>query len=217
VRLENNHWTCSSDVVELIEWTSKRREHQPAHRSIKCLEGGKYRTLWTAASGGKSYESTTPAPLAIADIAASRAASETTTDIAAKLTRLPFSSKIGSHLSLHPAKETAATGRDEPTATPEIEAGGSDGLFSWNAKTNPVFVILCALCVIVLALMAFYFNKRIHRLQDAIKGTVDFFTCRPYFSADIKKDYAEYIDINNQRIPYAKYHICEEIDECSIY
>ncbi|XP_023712049.1 oligodendrocyte-myelin glycoprotein [Cryptotermes secundus] len=77
VQLANNRWNCNCDVVELMQWTSKRRRQGPAHRPVKCLEGGKYRTLWTAAGGGKSCkESTTAASFVATDMAASLAASE---------------------------------------------------------------------------------------------------------------------------------------------
>lgn len=235
VQLANNRWNCNCDVVELMQWTSKRRRQGPAHRPVKCLEGGKYRTLWTAAGGGKSCkESTTAAPFVATDMAASLAASETTNDrsaslvesetttnIAATLRRLSFSQKITPYLSLHLAKETTVTGGDEPTVTPEIETGDWDGFLSWNANTILVFVILpCTLFVAVfLALMAVnYFTRRwtIHRPRHAIQGKGNCLeNCRyfhPQLTADTIKPHARYININNQRIPYDTYHIYEEID-----
>jgi hypothetical protein len=224
LRLNNNRWTCSCDVVELMQWASKRREHQTGYRPIKCLEGGKYRTLWTAASGGKSCnESTIPTPPVTAGIAASRvasettttdvaaslganetttdvaaslaanetttdvaaslaanetttdvaaslAANETTTDVAASLAANETTTNITAkltrlvpYLSLQVAKETAVTGGDEHTAIPEIETGGSGGLFSRNANTILFSVILLfTLGVAVLALRAFYCTNRTH-------------------------------------------------------
>jgi hypothetical protein len=268
LRLANNRWTCNCEVVELVQWESKRRGRRSAHRPIKCLEGGKYRTLWSAAGGGRSCnESTTPAPLVVsatsaslaanetaddtaasleanetaddtaaslasseaavssavsfalsettADTAVSLAASETTTNIAATLTRLPFSPKIAPYSPLHPAEETAVTGGDEPTATPEIETGDSDGLFSWNTNTILVFLILpCTLGVaIFLALMAANYctkRRKIHHPRHAIQGEDE--RLDPQLTADIAKQYAGYININSQGIPYDTYHIYEEID-----
>jgi hypothetical protein len=232
LHLANNRWTCSCDVVELMQWASERRGYQSAHRPIKCLEGGKYRTLWTAAGGGISCsESTTLAPLVASHIAASLATSETTidtatslatsettTDIAATLTRLPFSPKIA---SLHLAIETAVTDGDEPTATPEIETRDWDGLFSWNANTILVFLILpCTLGVAVFfALIAvncvtkrWKIHRPPHTIKDKKNRLADFFSLDPQLTPYITNQSARYVNINKQGIPYDTYHIYEEID-----
>jgi hypothetical protein len=213
LQLDNNRWACSCDVIELMQWTNKSRGHLPAHRPIKCLQGGKYRTLWTAAGKGISCkESTTPTLLVTTDIAATLAASETTndisaslaanetiTDIAATLTRLPFSTKTAPYSSLHLAKETTVMGGDEPTATQEKETGYWDGMFSWISNT---------LCVaIFLAFMAVYYcikTWKIHCPRDAIQGKdnrpADYLPLHRQPTADITKQYAGYINKNNEEI-----------------
>jgi hypothetical protein len=206
LQLANNRWACSCNVIELMQWTNKRRGQLPAHRPIKCLQGGKYTPLWTAAGKGISCkESTTPTILVTTDIAATLAASETTTDIVATLMKLPFSTKIASYSSLHLAKETSVMGGDEPTATQEIETGDWDGLFSRNSNTILVFLILpCTLGVaIFLALMA---------VNYCTNRPADYLSLHRQPTADIRKQYAGYIKKNNEEIPYDTYHIYDEID-----
>jgi hypothetical protein len=230
LELANNRWTCNCDTVEVMQRARKRRGHHPAHRPVKCLGGGgQYRTLWTAASDGRSCNgSTTPAPLVVSeatnDTAASLVASEATTDIAATQTRLPFSLQIAPYSSLRMVIETAVKGGDEHTATPEIETGGWVGLFSWNSNTILVFLILpCTLGVAVFsALVAVnYFTKKwkISRprrdTQSKNKNLAAFFSNEPLLdpqlTADLTKQHAGYVSIDNQLIPYDACHIYEEI------
>ena len=52
MELNNNRWTCNCDIVEVMQWAETRREQQPAHKPVKCLEEGQqYRTLCTMAGG----------------------------------------------------------------------------------------------------------------------------------------------------------------------
>jgi len=54
LELNNNPWRCNCDLVEVMQWAELRREQQPAHKPVKCLEGQQYRTLWTMAGGNRS-------------------------------------------------------------------------------------------------------------------------------------------------------------------
>jgi len=68
LELNNNHWTCNCDIIEVIQWAESRREQQPDHNPVKCLEGQQYRILWARASGNKSCrESKTTEPVVVRD------------------------------------------------------------------------------------------------------------------------------------------------------
>ena len=54
LELNNNPWSCNCDIAEVIQWAESRREQQPAHKPVKCLERQQYRTLWTMAGGNRS-------------------------------------------------------------------------------------------------------------------------------------------------------------------
>jgi hypothetical protein len=54
LELNNNRWTCNCDLVEVMQWAESRREQQPAHKPVNCLEGQQYRKIWTMAGGNRS-------------------------------------------------------------------------------------------------------------------------------------------------------------------
>jgi hypothetical protein len=69
LEINNNPWRCTCDIVEVLKWAESRREQQPAHKPVKCLEGQQYRTLWTMAGGNRSCteSKTTEMPRAVRD------------------------------------------------------------------------------------------------------------------------------------------------------
>jgi hypothetical protein len=57
LNLENNRLKCDCDLVDVLNWLSDRRKSrglEGEHRPVKCVEGGMYRTIWTAANRNKS-------------------------------------------------------------------------------------------------------------------------------------------------------------------
>jgi hypothetical protein len=215
LELANNRWTCNCVVVELMQWASNRRGHLPAHKPIKCLRGGKYETLWTAAGRGEiCNETVTPAPLV---------EREATTDAATTLKALLFQPKIiasFSYSSPDLAIRTVVTSWDEPTVSPETETGDRDGLFQWDRNTILVFIILpCTLGVaIFFTLMAMnFFTKRwiVHRprydIQSKDNRLLAFLSHDTLLVADVTKKHAGYMNVNSQAIPYDTTHVYEEI------
>jgi hypothetical protein len=55
--LRNNRWECDCGLVEVLNWLSERRKSrglEGEHTPVRCVEGGVYRTIWTAADKNKS-------------------------------------------------------------------------------------------------------------------------------------------------------------------
>jgi hypothetical protein len=215
LELANNRWTCNCSVVELMQWASKRRGDLPAHKPIKCLKGGKYVTLWTAAGRDESCNKTvTPAPLV---------QREATNDAATTLKALPFKPKIASFSYSSPdlAIRTAVTGWDEPTVTPETKTGDRDGLFSWDLYTTiHVFLILpCTLgASIFITLMAVnFFTNRwlVHRplyvMQSKGNRLSASLSLDTQLAANITRKHSAYTNVNTQSFPYDTTHVYEEI------
>jgi hypothetical protein len=59
LKLNNNRWTCSCDITEVMQWLTETIPQAPAHRPVECLEGQSYRKLWSAAGGSQSCSVTT--------------------------------------------------------------------------------------------------------------------------------------------------------------
>jgi hypothetical protein len=213
LELANNRWTCNCSVVELMQWAQKRRGHLPAHKPLKCLEGGKYSTLWTAVGRDTSCkESVTPVPHI----------REAATDMTTALRRIPFTQRTATYLysSQDLATETVVTSWAEPMATPETETGDWDALFPWNANTVLVYLILpCTLGVAVfLALTAVDYitqtwlvRRPRHVIQAKDNSLSAFLSLDNQVTANFTKHHAGCKNINRQGTPYDTYHVYEEI------
>jgi hypothetical protein len=223
LELNNNRWTCNCDIVEVMRWADSRRGQQPAHKPVRCLEGQKYRPLWTMAGGNRSCsESKANEPVVERDC-------EFTTGMAVDL---PITSKgIAPHVkaspgtTLQPVIEHAVTSKAELRPTPESEKGGWAGLLSWNVNTLTVFVILpitLGVAVFVSLIAVNYIVKRgkDHRTQHDIQEKYNHFTAffskvpllKTQLTADITKQHAGYEKRGSYGVRGTECHVYERID-----
>jgi hypothetical protein len=223
LELSSNRWTCNCNIVEVMQWSDLRRGQQPAHKPVKCLEGQKYRTLWTMAGGNRSCsESKTTEPV----VARGR---EFTTEMAVDLpimlvdTAPPLKASPGAILQR--VIENAVTSKAEHRPAPESETGGWASLLSWNVNTLTVFVILpitlgVAVFVSLIAVNYIVKRRKNHRTQHDIQEKCNHVTSfssnvpllKTQLTADITKQHAGYENRNSYGVGGTEYHVYERID-----
>ncbi|PSN29463.1 hypothetical protein C0J52_11441 [Blattella germanica] len=151
--VNNNLWNCDCEIVEVLEWLSKRRQHfglSRTHRVVKCVENGIYRTLWTAASANRTCNSNTrdihePSPLPTTE-----EESQTAPDIRKRMANLGGKSASDS------AGKNRAVSLTKPTrrTVPAVNRTSSwwDTLTQWDTNTIIVFIVLLVMIVISISI-----------------------------------------------------------------
>jgi len=219
VELHNNRWTCSCEIVELMQLAREKTIQQPAHKPVKCLEGGQYRTLWTAAGSNRSCsESTTALPVVRKVTSGVRVDKPTTLTI-----RPPTTQYILPHRALTADKQMEVFGEDERVVVAESGKGLSDSLLSWNTNTLLVYIILpfsLGVAVFTSLITVNYFTKKMktrmhHKIQGKDNNLAAFISRLPpldtHLTADIRKPQQVYVRGDSQYSYCDKDHVYEEI------
>jgi hypothetical protein len=148
----------------VMQWAESRREQQPAHKPVRCLEGQEYRTLWTMAGGNRSCnESKITEPVVERD-------REFTTDlevdisITSKVTAPHVKTSPGT--TFQPVIETAVTSEVELRSAPESEKGGWASLLSWIFIAVTFFLILPITFGVAMFLSLMVVNYIVKRVKD---------------------------------------------------
>jgi hypothetical protein len=220
LKMNNNRWTCNCDVVEVMQWATARRDQDPAHKPVMCLENQKYRILWTAAGGSKpcSKSKTTEALLT----REREFTTDMTVDLPTVSVGIPLSLKTLPHTTSR-FVVTTGTSEAELRAAPESEARGWASLSSWNMNTLMVFGILpitLGAAVFVALIAMNYTTRRLCRPQKEIQGKdnhlSNFFSdvplLEPQLTADHRKQHRVYVSRSSDGVRYADYHVYEEIE-----
>lgn len=219
LEMNNNRWTCSCDVVEVMKWATARREQQPAHKPVKCLEGQKYRKLWTMAGGNRSCSETKTTVQPVAH----RFTAYMTLDVTTVSGDIPLSLETSPRATSQRGLQTKVTSEAKFGAASGSETGDWANLLSWNVNTAMVFVILpITLCgaVFVSLLAVNCITKRFHRPQREVQGKDNhlaaFFSDVPLLDPQLTADITKQVPCLPKRSSdigrYTQYHVYEQIE-----
>jgi hypothetical protein len=222
LELNNNPWSCNCDIAEVIQWAELRREQQPAHKTVKCLEGQQYRILWTMAGGTRScIESKTTEPVV---------PHEFTTDMTVDLTIMSVNNapplKASPGTTLQRLIENAVTSEDELRTTPKNETVAWASLLFWNNSTLTVFLIpsiIFGVAVFVSLKAVNYIVKRgkehrtQHDKQEKYNHNAASFSeeplLEPQITANITKQQAGFENEDSDTVGGTEYYVCERIEK----
>jgi hypothetical protein len=214
VKLSNNRWTCSCDLVEVMEWANERmrRLQHPALKPVRCFQGEQYKTLWSAAGGGGSCDTSTDlAPLVPRDV----------TDLAPDLP-----SRITASLALTPktvpplSLPVEVRHENELMESMEKETGSWGISFSWNTGTMLVIIILpCMLFISVLlplTVVKYLKNRiKIYDLQNEIQAKDDHIAAllshEPLLDPHPSACFTGHTSRNSQHSYCGEHHVYEQI------
>jgi hypothetical protein len=194
LEINNNPWRCNCDVVEVIQWAESRREQQPAHKPVKCLDGQQYRTLWTMAGG-------------------SRFCSEyKTTEIV-----VPRDREFTTDMTITSETEHGAAPKNETAGWAILLSWNVTTL-----TVFVILPITLGVAVFVSLTAVNYIAKRCkahrtqHDIQEKYNPVTAFFSKVPllknHLTADITKQHAGYENRGGYGVGGSEYHVYERID-----
>ena len=223
LELNNNRWNCDCDILEMLQWAESKRERAPAHKPIKCLEGQKYRPLWTMARGNKSCSESKTTEAVVTR------RREFTTDMTVGLPTTSVGTtptlKTSPHTVLLRNMENEVKNDGDLVVVRESETGGWDSLLPWNANTLMVCIILPITLggSVFVSLMAVnYIKKRYrnhhpqHHMQENYNHVAAFPSNVPLLktqlTTELMKSQAGYENRSSDGYRGAEYHVYERID-----